>query len=191
MILQSSSTGLLIRVIAKKDFMANLHNLLTFHVDAQLYALPVECVVQIVSMVTITPIPQASSIAEGIINVHGEVVPVVNLRSHLSKPRRQYDFYTPIILIKIEEHTIGLIVDVVNNVISQLATDIVHPTEMLPDELRNISLLNGVAYTPEGVMLILDPEELFKPEQIQALCMASIYLHEMISGGKLEKWPQP
>ena len=166
--------------------MARLSNLLTFHVDEQLYALPVECVVQIVSMVTITPIPQASSIAEGIINVHGEAVPVVNLRDHLSKPRCRYEFHTPIVLIQMKAHLVGLIVDRVNDVVGLQATDIVHPTDMLPDELHNIPILNGVAYTPEGVVLILDPEQLFNPDQIQALAMASIYLNEKITSAKVE-----
>lgn len=171
--------------------MAKTYNLLTFHIDEQHYALPVECVVQIVSMATITPIPQASSIAEGIINVHGEAVPVVNLRSHLSKPRCRYEFHTPIMLIKIKQHMVGLIVDVVNDVINLQATEVVHPIAILPDELRDVSLLNGVANTLEGVVLILDPEQLFNPDQVQGLVMASTYLNKKNTSAKMAARPQP
>jgi purine-binding chemotaxis protein CheW len=171
--------------------MVTFYNLLTFHIDDQLFAIDVEPVEQIVSMVTITPIPQASSIAEGIINVHGEAVPVVDLCRHLGKPGRQLQYHTPIILMKIKEHTVGLIVDSVNDVVSLQAMYIVHPSDILPEELRDASILNGVAYTPAGVVLMLDPDQLFQPDQFQTLARASEYLLELVNSGKLEPWHQP
>ena len=171
--------------------MVTSHNLLTFHIDEQLYALAVEPIVQIVSMVTITPIPQASSVAEGIINVQGKAVPVVDLCRHLGKPRCQYRIHTPIILMKIKEHLVGLIVDSVSDVVSLQATSIIHTRDILPEELRDASLLNGVAYTLEEVALILDPDQLFQPGQVQVLAKASEFLIELINSGKLEAWPQP
>ena len=153
-----------------------IHNLLTFHVDSQLYAIPIEPVAQVVSMVTITPIPQASNLTEGVINVHGEVVPVVDLHRHLGKQKIPYHFHTPIILTKIQECLLGLIVEDVSDVISLPAEQITHPGDILPKELHNETVLSGVTYLPQGAVLILDPDQLFHTDQLQVLALASEYL---------------
>lgn len=163
--------------------MVTSYDLLTFRIDKQFFAIAVEPIVQIVSMATITPIPQASRIAKGIINLHGEVVPVVDLRRHLGKPESHYQVHTPIIVIKISGHIVGLIVDEVNDVINLQATLINHPSDILPEELREVVLLSGVVYTPEGVVLILDPEQLFQTDQVQELAKASEFILERVHSG--------
>jgi purine-binding chemotaxis protein CheW len=167
--------------------MITLSNLLIFQIDEQRYAIAVDPVVQIVPMATIISISQASSIAEGVINVHGKVVPVVDLRRHLGKSRRPLHFHTPIILINIKEHLVGLIVDDVDNVVSLQASQIVHPDEILPEDLYDSTLLIGVAYTPEGVVLVLDPDQFFHPGQLQVLAEAAEFLLEQVKSGKLEE----
>ena len=61
-------------------------SLVTFRLDSQTYALPIEPLVQIIEMVTITPIPQINSSVEGMINLRGTAVPVVNLGRHFGLP---------------------------------------------------------------------------------------------------------
>lgn len=165
--------------------MVAFFNLLTFYIGEQLYALAVEPVVQIVSMVTITPIPQASAIAKGIINVHGEAVPVVDLCRHLGKSDSHFYYHTPIILINIKEHLVGLIVDSVSDMLSVPATSIVHPSDILPEGLCTAPLLIGLVYTPEGAVLMLNPDQLFQPDQVRMLAKASEFLVEGVPSGKL------
>ena len=86
-------------------------DLVAFRLANQAYALPIEPVVRIIEMVTITPIPQVSGVVEGVINVRGAAVPVINLRRHFGLPEIPWGLRTPIILIQIDEQTFGLIVD--------------------------------------------------------------------------------
>ena len=165
-------------------------NLLTFYVDERMHAFAVEHIENIISMVTIKPISQASSITEGIINVHGEAVPVVDLSRFLGKPKFHYNFHTPIILINIKGHLVGLIVESVNDVISVPSTSIIHPKDILPEDLQDAALIDSVAYTASTFVLILNPNHLFHPDQIQVLSEASGYLIELVNSGKLEGWPQ-
>ena len=65
-------------------------NLVAFRLGEQVYALPIESVVQIIEMVMITPVPLAASSLQGMINVRGATVPVVNLRCHLGLPRDRF-----------------------------------------------------------------------------------------------------
>lgn len=153
-----------------------MNNLLTFLIDQQTYALAIEPIWKIVSMVTITPVPQASSLAEGVINVEGEAVPVVDLRTHLGLPRREYLDYTPIILMEFQQRLVGLVVDEVKDVLGFKASEMSRPEDILPAELHNAALLVGVIYQSTKPVLVLDAEQIFQLDQVEALMKVVEYL---------------
>ena len=86
-------------------------NLVTFRLDEQIYALPIEPIIQIFEMVTITPILQLDSSLDGVINVHGAAVPVLNMRRHFGMPKLSQQVDAHIILVQFEERKVGLLVD--------------------------------------------------------------------------------
>jgi len=169
------------------------HDLVIFRLDRQTYALPITSIVQIIEMVTITPIPQIGNTAvEGVINVHGAAVPVVNLRRHFGLPEAALGLYTPIILAQIGEQTVGLIVDRVLDVLSLPAERVTRIVDILPEGLGQVPVLRGLAHIQhlpspwtgrqarptdeiregdEGESLadeavfLLDPEHLFLPRR--------------------------
>jgi purine-binding chemotaxis protein CheW len=147
-------------------------NLVTFRLGRQIYALPLEPVAQIIEMVAITPIPQFNHSVEGVVNVRGAIVPVVNLRRHLGLPEASLQLDTPIILVQAGERMVGLIVDAVIDVLNLANGQITRSADILPPGLGETPLLQGLAHTPTGVVLLLDPECLFLPNQRQALAMA-------------------
>ncbi|MGD9099239.1 MAG: chemotaxis protein CheW [Anaerolineae bacterium] len=148
-------------------------NLVTFRLDQQLYALPIEPIVQIIEMVTITPIPQIEGAVEGVINVRGTPVIVVNLRRHLGLPPVHLQLRTPIILAQVGGRMVGLIVDQVIDMLSLSSGQITRPDDFLPQELSEMPLLQGLAHTPDGTVLLLDLEHLFQPQQVQSLARAA------------------
>jgi purine-binding chemotaxis protein CheW len=159
---------------------SRLRNLLAFRLGQQTYALPIEPLVQIIPMLTITPVPQLGEMMEGMINVHGMAVPVVNMRRHLDLPAAPLQLHTPILLIRIGEPTVGLIVDQVVDVINLPAAKITPPSDILPEGATGAPLLQGLAHTPDGIMLLLDPAYLFLPDQVQALIQATDLLAEIL-----------
>jgi purine-binding chemotaxis protein CheW len=148
-------------------------NLVTFRLDQQLYALPIEPIVQIIEMVTITPIPQIEGAVEGVINVRGTPVIVINLRRHLGLPPVRLQLRTPIILAQVGGRMVGLIVDQVIDMLSLSGGQIARPDDFLPQELSEMPLLQGLAHTPDGTVLLLDLEHLFQPQQVQNLARAA------------------
>jgi purine-binding chemotaxis protein CheW len=151
---------------------ADIRNLVTFRLDRQTYALPIEPIVQIIEMVTITPIPQVNHSVEGVINVRGASIPVVNLRRHLGLPEAKlheskppYGLHTPIILVQVGERTVGLIVDQVAEVLDVSASQITCPADLLPEGLSDAPLLQGLMQAPGGAVLLLDLAALFGPGQ--------------------------
>jgi len=134
--------------------------LVTFRLDRQICALPIEPIVQIIEMVTITPIPQANRSVEGMINVRSVVVPVINLRRHLGMPEAGLQLNTPAILVQVGEQMIGLMVDQVLDVLTLTADQVACPADILPGELGDIPILDGLAQTPQGMVLLFDLEHL-------------------------------
>ncbi len=145
---------------------------MTFRLGTQTYALPIEPIVQIVEMVAITPIPQVDEAVEGVINVRGEAVPVVNLRRHFNLPEVPLQLRTPIILVRIGERTVGLIVDEVIDVLSLSADQIARIADILPEGLEKAQVLQGVVHVQGDAVLLLDLRHIFQPYQAQALAEA-------------------
>jgi purine-binding chemotaxis protein CheW len=147
-------------------------DVLAFKLGRQTYALPIHPVVQIIEMVAITPIPQIDTALEGVINVHGEAVAVVKLRRHLGLPDAPLQLNTPIVLVKVGERTVGLIVDEVVDVLNLPDDRIIHLHDILPDTVGDAPALQGVTYITENTLLMLDPNELFDPQELSLLAQA-------------------
>lgn len=145
------------------DYMNNngQRDYMFFRLKNQTYALPIQPVAQIIEMVTITPIPQMGSSIEGVINVRGDVVPVLDLGSRLGLSKVLLGAHTPIILVYVGERMMGLIVDEVKDVIVLPTEQIVSLAELVQQEVENRHFLDGLAQTELGTILLLNLEAVF------------------------------
>ncbi|MCL4262356.1 MAG: chemotaxis protein CheW [Anaerolineae bacterium] len=92
-------------------------HVLTFQLAAQRYGLPVTAVHQIIEIVAITHLPQMPQGIQGAINVHGRVVPVIDLRLRFGLPCMPYHLHTPLILVQAGGQLLALVVDAVQDVV--------------------------------------------------------------------------
>jgi purine-binding chemotaxis protein CheW len=164
-----------------EETLSERQNLVAFRLEKQTYALPIEPIVQIVEMVAITPIPQLDAVIEGVINVHGEAVAVVKLRRHFGLSDTPLQLNTPILLTRIGEQTIGLIVDEVTDVFNLPTDQVVQLGEILPKELGNAPIFRGLTYVADDAVLMLDPDQLFRPDQLEILAKAASLLQKAIA----------
>lgn len=169
--------------------LSERQNVVAFRLDEQTYALPIEPIVQIIDMVTITSIPQLDAVVEGVINVHGEAVAVVKLRRHFGLSDAPLRLNTPILLTQIGGQTIGLIVDEVTDVLNLSADQVVQLADILPEELGDAPIFRGLTYVSDDAVLMLDHDSLFKPDQLQALAQAAAMLQEAIAKKAAEESP--
>jgi purine-binding chemotaxis protein CheW len=173
---------LIIRELSMENTMIKdtpLH-LVTFRLGAQVYALPIEPIQQVIEMVTITPVPQVRASVEGVINFHGATVPVVNLREHLGMPKIPLKLHTPIVMAFVSGRLVGLIVDEVLAVLDLPSTQMVIPQDILPEGLGKTSLLRGLFHANGDTILVLDIEHLFAPQEATALAEAVATLADEI-----------
>ncbi len=89
---------------------------LTFTCDNQLYAIPINLVIQIIGMQEITEIPDSPPYAKGIINLRGNIIPIIDTRLRFKKPEIPYTHRTCTIIAKINDLSIGFVVDGVEDV---------------------------------------------------------------------------
>ena len=160
--------------MGKQPMLTNLgssvqRSLMTFRLERQIYALPIEPIVQIVEMVAITPIPQVNHAVEGVVNYHGVTVPVINLRRCLGLPAIPFGLEMHIVIVETGGRTVGLIVDQVLDVLLLANGEVARPDAILPQGLNAATPLQGVVHTGGGTVLVLDPDGLFSCQQAQSL----------------------
>ncbi len=90
---------------------------LTFRLENEYYALGIGFVQDIISMMDITPVPQTANFVKGLINLRGKVIPVIDLRLMFEMSEKEYHKETCVIIVKGRKGFIGVIVDVVSEVI--------------------------------------------------------------------------
>ena len=162
-------------------------DLMAFRLGKQTYALPIEPIVRIIEMVTITPIPQVSRMVEGVINVQGAAVLVINLRRQFGLPEVPLGLRTPIIIMQVGEQKFGLIVDEVIDVLNLAAEQVVRVVDIMPDGVGETPILEGLAHVHDDTVLVLDVEHLLVPGQAQALVEVVASLPEVTTEEEMAK----
>jgi purine-binding chemotaxis protein CheW len=147
---------------ATTKLTADLATLLTFDVAEQVYGLPVTEVVRIIEMVTITHLPDVPDTIQGIINLQGKAVPVMDLRQRFGLPHQAYGLHTPIILVSMDgDRMLGLIVDAVEDVLEVVAKNMEMTEAIIPEGLSSDTApLAGVAKVNRQMILILNVQGL-------------------------------
>jgi purine-binding chemotaxis protein CheW len=135
-----------------------LLQLVTFNLGNEDYAVAILKVQEINRMKEITRVPNAPPYVEGVINLRGKVIPVVNLRSKFGLAAKENNEQTRIMIMDIQGITMGLVVDSVSEVL-RIPSSTVEPT---PPMASNISaeFIKGIAKVDERLIILLDMDRL-------------------------------
>lgn len=139
-----------------------LGKVMTFHIGDQIYGIEIQNVLEIIEMQHITKIPHVPSYIKGIINVRSKVVPIVDIRTRFGKPEIPYTSRTCIIIVTVDDDSVGIIVDRVADVEDIHSGDI-----SATPETRNVNTNSFIQYmirSGDIVKLILDVEKLLGDE---------------------------
>lgn len=151
--------------------------LVLFRTGRHHYALPVDRIVQLTLMVTVTSIPELRDVVDGVINVHGQAVPVVDLGRHLGQTSITRQLDTPLLLLQTCGQTAALLVDEIVDIIVCPPDRFVATADLLPAGLAAAPVLSGIVLAPGSMTLLIDPDHLFSPEQAAVLARAVEWLH--------------
>jgi purine-binding chemotaxis protein CheW len=128
--------------------------LVSFNVGSEEFGVDVLKVQEINRMVEITRVPQAPRYVEGVINLRGRVIPIIDLRKRFNLESREHDKNTRIVVVDIDGNSIGLVVDSVSEVLRLPSSCIEPPPEIVAS--INSDYVKGVAKLEDRLLISLD-----------------------------------
>jgi purine-binding chemotaxis protein CheW len=134
--------------------------LLTFKLDDQEYALNIANVVQVVRMVAVTRAPKAPVYVEGMINLRGRVIPVVNIRQRCGLLDRPYDLNTQLLIARAGSRLMALMVDVVSEVLT-IPANCIEPPDQIGADMEHMLAVGKLG---DRLILILEPRTLLSDD---------------------------
>ena len=153
----------------------DLLQLVSFEVGAEEYAIPILAVQEINRMMAITRVPQSPPFVEGVINLRGKVIPVVDLRKRFGMPVKEHTGEERIIVVEVQGHNearvIGFTVDKVNRVL-RIGSEIVEPAPAMACGADSEYVL-GVGKLEEGLLILLSLDKLFSANELEQASRAA------------------
>ena len=144
---------------------------LTFFLDAEEYGIEILTVREIIGLMPVTTVPQSPHYVRGIINLRGQVIPVVDLRVKFGMETVEDTDETCIIVVQTGGVMLGIVVDKVSEVLDIAAADIVDAPSLGAE--INTDYLLGIG-KPEGhVTLLLDIDQIFQSGDLADLDFAA------------------
>lgn len=148
---------------------------LTFILDDEAYGVEILRVQEIKGWTPVTRIPNTPEYMQGVLNLRGTIVPIVDMRMRFNLQQIEYTPITVIIVLSVKsangERVIGLVVDSVSDVIDVDAKDI----KATPDfgTTLNTEFISGLATSAEHMVMLLDVDKLLSVDEMTALSQAS------------------
>jgi purine-binding chemotaxis protein CheW len=144
--------------ILKKD-STEILQLVTFLIGNEEYAVDILYVQEINRMSQITKVPNAPNFVEGVINLRGRVIPVIDFRTKLGIPRKVHEAGTRIIVIEVLGNVLGFIVDAVKEVL-RIPSNI---TEAPPQLVSGIDseYIKSVGKLDDRLIILIDLDKIF------------------------------
>lgn len=141
---------------------------ITFSLESETYAVPIQAIEEIIGFQDISLLPNVPDFIKGVINLRGELVPVMDLRLKFGLEQKEYNPLTVFLIVRVEERVMGLVVDNVADVL------VIDPSrvQMTPVFSAKIStdFIEGVYKDTQNQMVILvNVAALTKPEEWEVL----------------------
>lgn len=145
-----------------------LLQLVTFNLVGEEFGLPILDVREIIRMVEVTPVPHSPDFVEGVINLRGQILPVIDLRKRFNLESSVADEDTRIVVVEINKNLIGLIVDGVNEVL-RIPSETVNPAPQIVSSGIGAEYIQGIAHYNEKMIILVDLERVFSNKEMENL----------------------
>jgi len=162
--------------LALSDSMArnkNTSQFVGFRLADQGYAFPIEQIQEIVILSQITRMPQVPNYVEGVGNLRGTIIPILNLRRLFGLEARPADDDTRTIVVNVGERTMGCTVDAVTQVIRISQQDIQPAPEMIAGD--QAGYITGFTKLDDQILILLNIDELLEPDKLDQVQQAAIH----------------
>ena len=134
--------------------MSETMQVVSFKLASEEYGVDIAQVQEINRMVAVTHVPRAPQFMEGVINLRGQLIPIIDLRTRFGMPRAEHTKNTRIVVTEIGAKRVGMVVDSVSEVL-RLPVDQVEPA---PDMITgaDTEYIRGVGKIEDRLIILLD-----------------------------------
>ncbi|MCX7912284.1 MAG: chemotaxis protein CheW [Dehalococcoidales bacterium] len=147
-----------------KDIITAEKQMVLFQLGSEIYGLDIAAVHEIIRMQPITKVPKAPFYVEGVINLRGKVIPVVDMGKRFGIEKGESNKSNRIVVVNIKDTTLGIIVDAVTEV-ARIPVDAVEPVSDIITA-SNHDCFSGIAKLPDKMVILLDLDKLLSGENL-------------------------
>lgn len=130
------------------------NQLVVFDLAHEHYGVDIAHVESIIKMQAITTVPHAPAFVEGVTNLRGKILPVMDLRKRFNLPMAEPSKETRIVVVEMAGQTVGLVVDGVSEVL-RIAPEAIEPPSPLVTTV-NSAFIRGIAKLEARLIIVLD-----------------------------------
>ena len=141
--------------------------LISFTVGAEEYGLELLRVKEVIRMRQITWLPKAPSCIKGIINLRGDVIPIVDLRDRFGLESIEQTAMTRVIVVEVDGRLIGMVVDSASQVVRLPADQFDPPPPMVGDRAQ--AFITGVGKMDGKLILTIDAERILRADELNQI----------------------
>jgi len=145
---------------------------LSFFLGEEEYGIEIQYVTEIIGIQTMTDLPDTPPFMKGVINLRGKVVPLIDVRLRFNLEERRYDDRTCIVVVNVNEMSVGLIADAVSEVIDISESQIEAPPKMT--NKAGSRYIQGLGKVGENVKILLDMKKLLFEEEVESTTNSSV-----------------
>ena len=152
-------------VTQKKD--DELLQLVTFSIGEEEFGVDILKVQEIIRTMEITKVPRAPEFVEGVINLRGKVIPIIDLRRRFGLSSKTHDSHTRIIVIEINSMIVGFVVDSVSEVLRIPVSTVEPPPPVVAG--MDSDYISGVGKLQDRLLILLDLDKLLSADDLEQL----------------------
>lgn len=142
---------------------------MTFKSGNEFFGLKIQYVNEIIQIPSITEVPRTEEYIKGLINLRGKIIPVIDVRLRFKQETFEYNDRTCIIVVIVNDVTVGLIVEQIAEVIEIKEENILPPPKLGRTDKADHRFVYGIARVGNSVKLLLDPDKLLNDEDFSAI----------------------
>jgi purine-binding chemotaxis protein CheW len=147
-----------------------LEQMVTFNLAQEEYGVNILQVQEINRMVEITEVPQTEHYVEGIINLRGKVIPIIDLRKKFGMDQKEHDNKTRIVVVDVSNEVVGLVVDSVSEVLRVQADSLEDAPKLVSGEssYSGAEYIKSIAKLEDRLLIYLDLGKIISTSELPA-----------------------
>ncbi|RMG71248.1 MAG: chemotaxis protein CheW [Nitrospirae bacterium] len=151
------------------DLTSTALQTVTFYIGSELYGIDIKRVREIILPSDITPVPNCPQYIEGVTNLRGKIIPIINMKKRFSASESEGESYkkqSPVIIVETSDSVAGLLVDRLSKVVD-IPSELMEPNPELSNG-KNSRFIEGVGNLTDRIVIVLNCDEILCPESKSA-----------------------